>query len=117
MRRSLAWTALFLASLLASSPAIGQAILIDKDAAGAAEARRAFLIPYAFHSDVLDLAFGLAAGGRGIFQEQTAVVLFTNNPANPFIRRFCDRAAVIAHGGVYEFDKLQYAKAYFRNES
>jgi len=60
---------------LASSPAIGQAILIDKDAAGAAEARRAFLIPYAFHSDVLDLAFGLAAGGRGIFQEQTAVVL------------------------------------------
>lgn len=49
--------------------------------------------------------------------EETAVVLFTGNPANPFIRRFCDRAAVIAHGGVYEFDKLQYAKAYFRNES
>lgn len=48
--------------------------------------------------------------------EQTGVVLFTNNPANPFIRRFCDRAAVIAHGAMVDFDKLQYAKAYLRNE-
>jgi capsular polysaccharide transport system ATP-binding protein len=49
--------------------------------------------------------------------EHTAVVLFTENPANPFIRRFCDEAAVIAHGEIAKFDKLQYAKAYFRNES
>ena len=75
LRRTAACASLLLALLLASEPAGGQAILIDKDAAGTPEARRAFLIPYAFHSDVLDLAFGLAAGGRGILQEQTGVVL------------------------------------------
>jgi hypothetical protein len=64
-----------LASLLTSVAASGQAILIDKDAAGTPEGRRAFLIPYAFHSDSLDTAFGLAAGGRGILQEQSSVVL------------------------------------------
>jgi capsular polysaccharide transport system ATP-binding protein len=48
---------------------------------------------------------------------QTAVVLFTGNPANPFIRRFCDAATVVAHGGIVQFDKMQHAKAYFRNGS
>ena len=75
LRRSLAWTSLLLASLLTSVAAGGQAILIDKDAAGTTEARRGFLIPYAFHSDVFDTAFGLAAGRRGLLQEQTGVVL------------------------------------------
>jgi hypothetical protein len=64
-----------LVTLLMPAVAGAQAILIDKDAAGTPEARRGFLIPYAFHSDVLDLAFGVAAGGRGLLQEQTAVVL------------------------------------------
>jgi hypothetical protein len=75
MRRSGAWISLLLATLLTAAPAGGQAILIDKDAAGTPEARRGFLVPYAFHSDVLDLAFGFAAGGRGLLQEQTGAVL------------------------------------------
>ena len=52
----------------------GQAILIERSNARADE-RKAFVIPYAFHSDVLSTAFAVAAGGRGVLQEQDAVVL------------------------------------------
>ena len=47
--------------------------------------------------------------------EETAVVVFTDNPANALARRFCDRAAVAANGAIREFDRVQHAKAFFRN--
>jgi hypothetical protein len=58
-------------------PAAGsaQAILEEKGAVAADRERKAFLLPYAFHSDVLSTAFGLAAGGRGILQPQDTIVL------------------------------------------
>lgn len=62
-------------SLLAPSGALAQAVILERDAAAAAGERRAFLIPYAFHSDVLSTAFGVAAGGRGILQPQDGLVL------------------------------------------
>lgn len=51
-----------------------QAILVDEDAA-AQKGRSAFIIPYVFHSDVISTAFGIAAGGRGILQEQDGLVI------------------------------------------
>jgi hypothetical protein len=69
------WCAAALAGgLLLPGGASAQAILVDEDVA-AREGRQAFIIPYAFHSDVIATAFGIAAGGRGILQEQDGLVI------------------------------------------
>jgi len=73
----LARALVFAASLLTAQlpiAAAAQMLILDKDAEAEAEPE-GFVLPYAFHSDVLDLAFGAVAGKRGILQPQAGAFL------------------------------------------
>lgn len=63
-----------IANALLPAVAVGQMLIVDKDAEPGAEAP-GFVLPYAFHSDVLDLAFGAVAGKRGLLQPQDGAFL------------------------------------------
>ncbi len=63
-----------IAYTLLPAAAVGQMLVVEKGAEAAEEAP-GFVLPYAFHSDVLDLAFGAVAGKRGILQPQAGAFL------------------------------------------
>ena len=66
--------AIAIANALLPAAAVGQMLIVDKEAQ-VGEETPGFVLPYAFHSDVLDLAFGAVAGKRGLLQPQAGAFL------------------------------------------